>query len=340
MLEITQTLQKSLIYLFISLGLSALIAPFIINILYKLKLTVLHKVNEDEKNKEFVAIHGWKSGTPNMGGLIILFVIPILSLILHIPGNKIGVFLLGFLGLGIYGFLDNLLVDISKDNNELRQLQDAFWFRLGKLLLMIFIGSLVGYVLYCSDTNAFSTMDLFGIVFDFKKWIVPIFGLLLSLAVYAFDIFDGADGLFSGTFIINCIGLILLLLVQNQLNFIPLIFIILGTLIVFLYFNIPPARVWMGASGAMPIAFTLFFIAFVTHNTIAFLIMSLMQWIVFGSSFIQIVAIRFFDTKIFKIAPLHHHFESEGWPEYKIVMRFWLFSLVFTLAGVLVGLYF
>jgi phospho-N-acetylmuramoyl-pentapeptide-transferase len=170
--------------------------------------------------------------------------------------------------------------------------------------------------------------------------VVPIFGFVLSLAVYALDIYDGADGLFSGTLIINLFGLILLLIAQGNLDYLPLLFIIMGTIIVFLYFNIPPARVWMGASGAMPIALVLFFVAFMTDSFLAFFIMSLMQWIVFASSFLQIISVRLFKRKLFKIAPLHHHFEAVGWSEYKVVMRFWLFALVFTLAGVLAGLWF
>jgi phospho-N-acetylmuramoyl-pentapeptide-transferase len=68
--------------------------------------------------------------------------------------------------------------------------------------------------------------------------------------------------------------------------------------------------------------------------------MSLMQWIVFASSLIQIASIKLRGKKIFKIAPIHHHFEAKGWPEYKVVMRFWLFAFIFTLAGVFLGLFF
>ncbi len=336
MQNLLEVVRESLFYLFIALIVSSIIAPFIIDMLYKLKLTVRHVLNKDKKNKEFVSIHGWKSGTPNMGGLIILTVVPLLMLIVSPKTFEFNILLGGFIGLGIYGFIDNLLVDISKFNNELRQLQDAFLFRVLKMILMFVIGGAVGYLLH-SNSADFSVLNFDGFDLELGIWVVPFFSLFMAFAVYAFDIFDGADGLFSGTFIVNFIGMILLLIVQGQFTFIPFLFIVMGTLIVFLYFNIPPARVWMGACGAMPVGFTLFYVAFLTDNLVPFVIMTLMQWVVLASSFIQIVAIRYFKKKVFKIAPLHHHFEAIGWPEYKVVMRFWLFSLVATLLGILVG---
>lgn len=336
--NVASILSLSLIYFFIAFVVSFLVAPPVINLLYKLRLTVRHVINQDKKNAEFVSIHGWKTGTPNMGGLLVILIVPAMIFFFTSRSLVTSVLLGGFVLLGIYGFLDNLLVDISKFNNSLRELQDAFIFRIAKLVLMIMISAGLGYVLY-SQLAGFDILVLDRFELSLGWFAIPFFAVLMSLSVYGFDIFDGADGLFSGTFIFNFVGMVVILVVQNQLEFVPVIMIILAVLSVFLYFNIPPARVWMGAVGAMPIGFALFYIAYITGNLVPFFVMTIVQWAVLSSSIIQILSIRLFNKKVFKIAPLHHHFEAVGWPEYKVVMRFWLFSITLTFAAVFLGIY-
>lgn len=336
--SISDILSLSLVYFFVTFVVSFLIAPVVIDLLYRLKLTVRHVVNKDKKNKEFVSIHGWKTGTPNMGGLLVMLMVPAMIFFFTPRSLANSVLLGGFILLGIYGFLDNLLVDISKFDNRLRELQDEFVFRISKLVLMILISSGLAYILY-TYLSGFEILILDRFELSLGLLSIPFFAILMSLSIYGFDIFDGADGLFSGTFIFNFVGMVVILLIQNQLEFIPVIMIILAVLSVFLYFNIPPARVWMGAVGAMPVGFALFYIAYLTGNLVPFFVMTIVQWAVLSSSVIQILSIRLFNKKVFKIAPLHHHFEAIGWPEYKVVMRFWLFSIILTFAAVFLGIY-
>jgi phospho-N-acetylmuramoyl-pentapeptide-transferase len=114
--------------------------------------------------------------------------------------------------------------------------------------------------------------------------------------------------------------------------------IVLGVLIVDLYFNIPPARFWNGGPGAMPLGFTFFFIALLTNNLIPFFFITGITWAIMLSSMIQLVSMKFFNKRVFKIAPLHHHFQAVGWPQYKIVMRFWLFTAFACIVGIYLGL--
>lgn len=132
--------------------------------------------------------------------------------------------------------------------------------------------------------------------------------------------------------------MIILLLVKQQYEFIPILTIILGVQIVDLYFNIPPARFWNGGPGAMPLGFTMFYVGLITNNIIPYFIMSSITWVIMASSLIQIVSLRFFKKRVFKIAPIHHHFQAGGWPQYKVVMRFWLFSLVASIIGLYIGI--
>jgi phospho-N-acetylmuramoyl-pentapeptide-transferase len=114
--------------------------------------------------------------------------------------------------------------------------------------------------------------------------------------------------------------------------------IILGVLVVDLYFNIPPARFWNGGPGAMPLGFVFFFIGVVTNNLIPYFFITGMTWVIMFSSMTQLISLKFLKKRVFKIAPLHHHFQAVGWPQYKIVMRFWLFTAFSSIVGIYLGL--
>ena len=141
-----------------------------------------------------------------------------------------------------------------------------------------------------------------------------------------------------GIFSIINMSMITLLVVQGKNEFIPILLILLGVQLIDLYFNIPPARFWNGGPGAMPLGFTIFFVALVTNNLIPYIFMSSITWLIMLSSFIQIISLRFFKKRVFKIAPIHHHFQANGWPQYKVVMRFWLFTLATCILGFYLGI--
>ncbi|HPR91883.1 MAG TPA: hypothetical protein PLR64_01350, partial [Candidatus Dojkabacteria bacterium] len=163
-------------------------------------------------------------------------------------------------------------------------------------------------------------------------------GVVGQFAIYSTELTDGADGLMIGIMTIITIFLSFLLILQGQYDFLPILLIILGVEIIDLYFNIPPARFWNGGPGAMPLGFTMFFVALVTNNLIPYIFMSSITWLIMLSSFIQIISLRFFKKRVFKIAPIHHHFQANGWPQYKVVMRFWLFTLATCILGFYLGI--
>ncbi|MFH1547271.1 MAG: hypothetical protein ABIC57_02185 [bacterium] len=330
--------SDSIFYLVISFLVSAAISPIVISLLYKLHFTARHVVNKDKKNKEFIKIHGWKSGTPTMGGIIFFITVPLLSWLILPHTDTLKGFVVGLLIFGLVGIADDLFTMYAKRKNKLREIQNHFLFRVIKLTIMYAISLAFSYIFFVKiGTVGYTNADILGFsVPVFYKYLIA--GLVLPVVIYAFDIYDGADGLSSGTLIVNTLGMASLLLLLGRYEFVPALFMLTGGLIVFLYFNIPPARVWMGAPGAMSIAFGLFYIAIVTKTIVPFFIITLVQWIDFSSSVIQIFSLKFLKKKVFKIAPLHHLFEAIGWPEYKVVMRFWLTSLVTTIIGVWVGL--
>ena len=173
--------------------------------------------------------------------------------------------------------------------------------------------------------------------------IIPLF-TIVTIAVYSGGIIDGIDGLAGGIFAIMFGAYGAIAFFQSQINLAAFCAALLGGILAFLWFNIPPARFYMSETGSMALTLTLAIVAFMTDSLgegeglfvlplIAFplLITSL-------SVIIQMISKRFFHKKVLKIAPLHHHFEAIGWPSYKVTMRYWVLSVIFALFGLVVAL--
>jgi phospho-N-acetylmuramoyl-pentapeptide-transferase len=340
----TEVLKHSLELLFISTVVSIIFAPIMISILYKFNQVSGIKKSKigatEGDNTLFMRIMNstLTNGTPNMGGILIWIVVPALVALLIPIEPIIKVFLFGFILFGFWGFIDvAIFTNGFKHNEKIRAFQETFEWRLGKLTFSILLNIGVMYLLYKTGTfDTLNIMDLF--VINITPLILVIVGTVGQFAIYSAELTDGADGLMIGIFTAINIALISLLLIQGQFLFVPILTIILGVQIVDLYFNIPPARFWNGGPGAMPLGFTMFFIALVTNNVVPYFVMSSITWLIMASSAIQIISLKFFKKRVFKIAPIHHHFQANGWPQYKVVMRFWLFTLFTCIVGIYIGL--
>ncbi len=340
----TDILRTSLNYLFVAIICSAILAPLMISLLYKFKQVSGLKKSKigaaDGDNSLFLRIMrvSETNGTPNMGGILIWIVVPIIIALTVPLTDTIKVFLLGFLMYGLWGFLDVVVFTNGFKNNEkIKAWQERFEWRLGKLFISSLINILIMFLLY--RTGEFTSLSFFNIfTISLTPLLLILLGFLGQLAVYSAELTDGLDGLMMGIFAIVNFAFIMLLLIQGRTEFIPILCIILGVQVVDLYFNIPPARFWNGGPGAMPLGFAMFFVGVLTDNLIPYLVMSAMTWIIMGSSALQMISLKFFKKRIFIIAPLHHHFQAKGWPQYKVTMRFWLFTFLFCILGIYLGL--
>lgn len=341
MLEILKT---SLEYLFVATLVSALFAPIMISILYKFNQVSGIKKTKigggDGDNTLFMKIMKTTitNGTPNMGGIIIWIVVPILVMLLVPATPVIKVFLFGFILFGFWGFIDvAIFTNGFKHNEKIRAFQETFEWRFGKLSFSILLNIGVMYLLY--RTGFFTSITIFDLIaINVTPIVVAITGVIGQFAIYSAELTDGADGLMIGIFTTINIALLVLLGIQGKQEFIPVLAIILGVQIIDLYFNIPPARFWNGGPGAMPLGYTMFFVALITDNVIPYFVMSSITWLIMSSSAIQIISMKFFNKRVFKIAPIHHHFQANGWPQYKVTMRFWLFTIATCILGIYIGL--
>lgn len=337
-------LKESLNYLLISTVVSIIFAPIMIGILYKFnQVSGLKKTKLGSRkgtNSMFMRIMNATktNGTPNMGGILIWIVVPLITLIFTTLTPLLKILLLGFVIFGLWGFIDvAIFTNGFKNNPKMKAMQETFEWRLGKLIAATLLNTVIMYMLYKS--GEFHSFTLFNtMVFSFTPLALIVAAVVGQFAIYSGELTDGLDGLMMGIFTIITSALTVLLLVKGQTEFLPFLAILLGVQIVDLYFNIPPARFWNGGPGAMPIAFALFFIGLVSNNLPAYFLMTSITWLIMGSSAIQILSMKFLKKRIFKIAPIHHHFQAIGWPQYKVTMRFWLFTFFACILGIYVGL--
>lgn len=173
--------------------------------------------------------------------------------------------------------------------------------------------------------------------------IIPFF-MLLTLALYASGVIDGVDGLSGGVFATIFAAYSVIAFSQQQFDLAAFCATVTGAILAFLWFNIPPARFWMTETGTMALTLTLAVVVFMSDNLGAGHGVMVLPIIGFPlvatvlSNLIQITAKKNWGRKVFRIAPLHHHFEALGWPGYKVTMRYWIISIMCAIVGMTIAI--
>ena len=211
-----------------------------------------------------------------------------------------------------------------------------------RLLLVIILSGLIG--LWFFVKLDVSTINIpFMLPLEVGWLIVPFF-VALSLGVYASGVIDGIDGLSGSVFISVFSAYAIIAFAQNQIDLAAFIAAIVGGLLAFLWFNVPPARFYMSDTGTMALTLALAVVVFMTdslgggYGVALFPIIGAILVATVLSNVIQVLGKRWWGVKIFRVAPLHHHFEAIGWPGYKVTMRYWILSIVCAVLGVIVAL--
>lgn len=313
---------------------SILIVPFI-DFLYKMKLQRQKQKTRDIFNNRtyvFDKLHEWKVGTPIGGGILIIFVVTILTLWAYglfrveVKLWELFVLLFSFIGFGVLGFYDDL--------KKILNVERAGFFGLRffhKFAIQWILALLIGWVLFMNG-HTFVHIPAFGVIFLGPLYIVFAAFVIVSFT-NAFNITDGLDGLSCGVLIISlCAFLVISRALLNDFLGI-FIAILLGSVGAFLYFNIYKARLWLGDVGSLSLGAALAVIGLLTGKEIAVTVIGGVYVVEVGSSLIQILSKKFLKRKAFPIAPLHLYFLQKGWEEPKIVMRGWLMGFAFALIG-------
>jgi phospho-N-acetylmuramoyl-pentapeptide-transferase len=168
-------------------------------------------------------------------------------------------------------------------------------------------------------------------------WYIPLF-IIVTLACWSGGIVDGLDGLAGGTFASIFGAFTIISFSLGKVDLATFCAVIAGTLFAFLWFNIPPARFYMGETGMLGLTIVLAVVSFLTNSVFVLPIIGGLLVIEVASVIIQLLSKKYRGKKIFLSTPIHHHFEAMGWPSYKVTMRFWIIGIVLAFIGVAIRL--
>lgn len=329
---------------------SILIVPFI-NLLYKLRFTRRTEAPKKGKIPEFDKIHDLKVGTPVGGGVLIVSVVFILFMLIFPLMRRLGVYIegahdiqteinivfLSFLSFAALGLYD----DFIKLYRKMEPGKIGMWVglrRRQKFALQWLIALILGFLIYYNLGISIIHIPLLDIVVDLGFWYIPFAAFIIVSFVNAVNITDGLDGLMPG---ILLICLFAFWIIASSVFDTPLsVFISLwiGALISFLYFNIWPARIWMGDSGALSFGATLAVIGLLTGKIFVLAIIGGLFVAELTSSFIQIMARKILGRPVLPGSPIHFMLQLRGWEEPKIVMRAWLAAIILAIFGLWLAL--
>ena len=326
-----------------------LITPILSNYLYKNKMWKKKSavVSTDGGAATITqSLHKDKDEKPLMGGIII-WASALITIILFWLGSLVDspvMAKLSFLSrnqtwLPLFTLIVGALIGLIDDYFSVMEKHDqkAVGLSSKKRLLAVFIISLIGAWWFYSKLEMTQIYIPFIGLWD-AGYLFLIFFILVMLATYSGGVIDGLDGLSGGVFsiIFSAYGLIAAL--QHQIDLSAFCFVLVGGLLAFLWFNIPPARFYMSETGTMALTITLVVVAFLTKQVLILPIIAFPLVISSASSQIQLLSKKFrHGKKIFLVAPLHHHFQAIGWPA-KVVMRYWVLGIIFAGIGIIIAL--
>ena len=317
--------------LLISLVIAVALGRPLIAGLQAVGLRTFHWRKTEIDNSLFYDLHQKKIGTPSMGGLLMVGVSGVLApLVIRAPW--MGVFLLCFVAFAALGLADDVSKLLVKAGRTKREFSALPKFGVQWALALV-----VGLLLYGPLGLHRVTLPGRMGVLDLSWGYVVFAALVLVSCTNAVNIADGLDGLAGGLFSIALSALMVVALWQSHQAVAVLAAVVIGPVIGFLVYNIHPARMFMGDVGSMALGAALGMVGLLGDNIVGLLVVSAVFAVEALSSAMQIAARRLWGRKIFRIAPLHHHFEALGWPETRVTAVFWTAGLLCALVGVLLG---
>lgn len=313
---LTRVLLFSIIASFL---IAVLLGPILIPILRRLKFG--QSIREEGPKS-----HQKKAGTPTMGGIIILIALSLTTL--RFASKSMDLFLIMFatLGCGLIGFLDDFIKISLKRNLGLTARQ--------KLFGQVGIATIFYYLLV---NNGYSTaIAIPGLDFSLElSWLYFPFMVLFMIGFSnAVNLTDGLDGLLAGTSAIAFGAYAVIAVMLSKYDIAIFSAAVVGGVLGFLVYNAHPARVFMGDTGSLALGGSLAAIAILTKTEILLLIIGGVYVTEALSVIIQVVSFKTRGKRVFRMSPIHHHFELLGWSEWKVVLNFWIVGFILAALGI------
>ncbi|HBB02775.1 MAG: phospho-N-acetylmuramoyl-pentapeptide-transferase, phospho-N-acetylmuramoyl-pentapeptide-transferase [Candidatus Peregrinibacteria bacterium GW2011_GWF2_38_29] len=326
----------------LSFIVALILTPFFVKFIekYGIKKQIRDDAMSGEKATLFHQLHAKKSGTPTMGGIIIwgsILIVVAFSRIASALGitdksllnrKETWVPIFTLITMAILGLVDDYINVKGTGSKGIRAKTKMLW-----LLIFATAGAL--WFFFKLDYNQIHIpfMGSIGV-----GWLyIPIFIFVIVGTANAVNVTDGLDGLAGGLLIIAFTAFGAIAYTKSLLILAAFCGVIAGALFAFVWFNVPPAKFYMGDTGSLALGGTLGVIAMLTDSVLILPIIGLVFVIEMLSVIIQLTSKKLFHRKVFRIAPIHHHFEHMGWSEASIVMRFWIIGGFIAAVGLIVG---
>ena len=268
---------------------------------------------------------------PTMAGVIGVIAVVVLTVLLNLKREQTWLPLAGLAGGAAIGLIDDIL-NVWGSNRK-----DAGLRAPVKFAMIIALSGFLAWF-FAFKLHFTTVMIPFIGNFEIGYWMVPLFIFAIVATSNAVNISDGLDGLAGGLLSAAFGAFGIIALVQNQHNLAAFCFTVLGALLAYLWFNVYPARFFMGDVGSFAWGTSLGVVAMLTNSLLLLPVIGLIFVIEAGSSAIQIFSKKVFKRKVFISAPIHHHLEATGWEETKITMRFWIIGMVTAFVGIILAL--
>lgn len=286
-----------------------------------------------EKLEIFTKLHAnkFKRNIPTMAGVIGVVSITVVTFFFNLNRAETWLPLAALIGGGAVGLLDDV-INIRGQGKGVAGLRSSI-----KFIMITVVAAVLGWFFFVKlGYNSIHLPYLGDVMLGW--WIVPLFILAVVATGNAVNISDGLDGLAGGLLALSFGAFGIIALLQGHLLLSGFCFTVVGALLSYLWFNIFPARFFMGDVGSFAFGTSLGVVAMLTNTLFLLPIIGILFVVEAGSSLIQIISKRLFHRKIFLSAPIHHHLEAKGWPETKVTMRFWVIGCVAGFIGVLLAL--
>lgn len=286
-----------------------------------------------EKLEVFTKLHAQKfdRSIPTMAGVIGIVAISVVTYFFNWSRAETWLPLAALLGGGAVGIIDDI-INIRGNGSGVAGMRSSL-----KFIMVIAMSLVLGWFFYAKLGYTSVHIPYMGDI-TLGMWIVPLFVLAVVSTGNAVNISDGLDGLAGGLLAISYATFGVIGLLQGHVMIAGFCFTVVGSLLSYLWYNIYPARFFMGDVGSFAFGTSLGVVAMLTNTLFLLPIIGIVFVAEAGSSLLQITSKRLFKRKIFISAPVHHHFEAIGWPETKVTMRFWVLGCISGFIGLLMAL--
>ncbi len=307
-------MESVLIAVVIAAGFVLITGPFFIPELHKLKFG--QSIREEGPKS-----HQAKSGTPTMGGIVIIIGITLGTLAAAPITTEIMLALFIMLGHFVLGFMDDYIKVVKKRNLGLKAKQKM----LGQIIIAV-VTMVIGTQSLGIDTSVWIPVLNLSVNIGAGYYLLLLFVMVgTSNAV---NLTDGLDGLASGTVAIAASAYAVVCLTMGHQDLAIFCAAIVAACIAFLRFNVHPARVFMGDTGSLALGGAMAAVGILTHTEILLAIIGIVFVCEALSVIIQVISFKTTGKRVFRMSPIHHHFELGGWSEWKVVFVFWTVGIV------------